>query len=575
MLEELRIRNYALIDELTLRFEPGFNVLTGETGAGKSILIDALSLALGGKAKIDGVRDGAEEAEVAAVLHIAQTPEITEWLAKHDIDIEDDTLLIRRTLRLNGRSTASIQSVLVTRKTLLELASLLVDIHGQHEHQSLFHISTHRKLLDRFLGLEDRVRNFSMLFAEFSELSRRIDEFNANEGKMLREIDYLRHALEEIDSASLQDGEEEELLERQKILSRHEELINSLEKALDASAESRNGALTQLRSAGERIKLAAEINPSLHSLVERFDSVFYEVEDIAEEVRIAHSSTNFDPSELEKINERLSLISKLEKKYGSISIAGVLTFADETRAKIGEFKNHEDKKKKLYKEKKQVQEKLLTDARTLSEERKKGTIPLQEKIKTSLTTLGMPGSRFEISLEGKQGDGGRPIVGAYGIDEIEFLLSANRGETPKTLKSVASGGELSRVMLALKSALSESDPVPTMIFDEVDSGIGGEVARSVGQHLHRLSQQKQVFCITHLASIAVFADNHISVRKVKHDERSVTRVQKVDGHNRIREVARMLAGDQDDSASREHATRLLRDCGWTLDNSPEKEINGD
>ena len=565
MLEELRVKNYALIDDLTVRFGGGFNALTGETGAGKSILIDALSLALGGKGKGDGVRQGADEAEVTAVLRTSNTVELREWSAKYAIEPEDDVLLIRRTLRENGRGTTSIQAVPVTRGALAELASFQVDIHGQHEHQSLFRIATHRKLLDRYAGLEARVNAFTAQFSHLSELGKRIDELNRNEGQMAREAEFLRHALEEIESAALREGEEEELEERQKILSRHEELAKDLEKALETSAESRNGALALLRKTREGLNKAADIDSTVTELVKRLDGAFYEIEDIVDEIRQRRDAENFDPSALEAVEERLTLIRSLERKYASTSVAGIIDYLEQARVRLNEFDSRDSDNRKLCEERKQLQELVIAEAMAISRKRNSAAASLQKRVEEHLKALGMIDARFTVSLAGKRSEGGRAVVGPYGVDDIEFLLSANRGEAPKPLKSVVSGGELSRVMLALKTVLIESDPVPAMIFDEVDTGIGGEVARSVGEHLHKLSGNKQVFCITHLASIAVFADNHLQVKKAAVDGRTVTRIREVEGESRIREVARMLAGDKEDAASREHASRLLKARGWCLD----------
>ncbi len=559
MLEELNIRNYALIDEVSVRFGPGFNVFSGETGAGKSILIDALSLTLGGKGRVENIREGAEEAEITATLRVTPSPELTEWIEKYGIEPEDETFLIHRTLRANGRGTAAVQTVPVTRAALSELADALVDIHGQHEHQSLFKVATHRKLLDRFAGIEDRVRAFTSLFSDLAETGKQLEELDREEGQMAREAEFLRFAADEIEAAGLKEGEEEELEERQKLLSRHEELAGNLEKVLDVSAEARSGALSQLRSAKEILSKALSIDTSLGEVIRRFDSAFFELEDIIEEVRLKRDAAEYDPSELERVDERLARISMLEKKYGVVSIADVNAYAAGARGRLEGFDNRDEERRRLSAGRDEIQAKVVSEASAISKLRREISASLQEKTESHLRSLGMRDARFIVELEGKRSNEGRAVIGPYGLDVIEFLLSANRGETPKPLKAVASGGELSRVMLAVKSVLSESDTVQTLIFDEVDAGIGGEVARSVGEHLHGLSSRKQVFCITHLASIAVFADNHLQVDKSSVDGRTVTKVRNVDGDSRVREVARMLAGDREGSASLDHAARLLEE----------------
>jgi len=564
MLEELIIRNYALIDEVTVHFKPGFNVLSGETGAGKSILVDALSLALGAKGRGESIRSGAEEAEVTATIRVSSSPELTEWIGKYGIEPEDGTLLIRRTLKRNGRGSASVQAVPVTRGALSELSDALVDIHGQHEHQSLFKVAVHRKLLDRFAGIEERVEDFTVMFSRLSEMGKQLEELDREDAQMAREADFLRFAAEEIESAQLKDDEEDILEERQKRLSRHEELAVNLENILEISSESRGAALTALRNARDILSKTTLIDSSFNELLQRFDSAFIELEDILEEVRKHRDSAEYDPAELERIDERLARISMLEKKYGVLSIPEVNDYARQARKRLEGFDNRDEERRKLSREKDALQAEVIREASGISGIRRKSSVLLQEKTEKHLKALGMADARFKVELEGKRSTEGRPVIGPYGSDVVEFLLSANLGEKPQSLKSVASGGELSRVMLAVKSALSESDTIQTMIFDEVDTGIGGEVARSVGEHLHGLSLSKQVFCITHLASIAVFADNHLQVSKETLDGRTVTRVQNIDGDSRVREIARMLAGDDEDSASLGHAARLLEERGQSM-----------
>lgn len=559
MLEELTVRNYALIEELHLRFGPGFNVLSGETGAGKSILVDALSLVLGSRGRSESVRQGSSEAEVAAVIQVENTPELREWCEKYDIEPEDGSLLIRRTLRPNGRGSASVQAVPVTRGALAELSGVLVDIHGQHEHQSLFQVSAHRRLLDRFANLETRVNEFGALFTEVSDISRRLDILDKDEGEMKREADFLRFAADEIESAELKSGEEEELAETQKRLARHEELSGSLERTMNASSESRHGALSNLRIAKDELGAAAGIDSSLTPLVQRLETAFFEIEDIVQEVRGRLDTANFDPAELEAVDSRLARIGTLEKKYAAVSIDEVLEYAREARERLAGFENRDDERRGLLRRRGELQSRLASEAAEISRGRKSAADSLRERTEAHLHSLGMAEARFTVELEGKRNTEGKALIGPYGGDTVEFMLSANRGEKPKPLKSTASGGELSRVMLALKTVLSESDTVPSMIFDEVDSGIGGEVARSVGEHLHALSKSKQIFCITHLAAIAVFADNHFQVGKESSGSRTVTRVRRIDADERVKEVARMLAGNRDDAASLGHAARLLEE----------------
>ncbi len=562
MLERITIRNFALIDEVTVEFGPGFNVLSGETGAGKSILIDALSLALGAKGSAGSIREGAEEAEVSAVLRAGDSPELRDWEEKYGIAPEDGGYLVRRVLKTSGRGSVSIQSIPVTRSALSELAEILVDIHGQHEHQSLFRVAVHRKLLDSFAGLTERVQKFTALFSELSGLGQKLESMEKEKEEWGREAEFLGFAVNEIHEAELKKGEEEQLVERLNIMSRSEELAVELEAVLDAVSETRSGALALLRRASGRLGHVAGIDPSMKDVQERFESAFIELEDLLQDLRVKRDAVEFNPEEFAALNSRLSRLSALEKKYGVETAEGLLEYAAQCALKLESWENRDEEIRKLMEQKERLKKQVAEEAAAISHRRKEASAALQETTEKRLRALGMGDARFVVQLEGKKNESGQTLIGPYGLDDVEFLLSANRGESPKPLKSVASGGELSRVMLALKSVLGESDGVQTMVFDEVDTGIGGEVARAVGEHLHFLSECKQVFCITHLASIAVFADNHLHVSKTAVNGRTVTRVSRIEGRERVREVARMLAGDQNAAASLGHAARLLEERGW-------------
>jgi len=559
MLEYLSIRNYALIEEVNFNFKSGFNVFSGETGAGKSILVDALSLALGARGNSENIRDGANEAEIRVLIHVTRSPELLAWQEKYGIESEEDSYLIRRTLSTSGRGISSIQAVPVTRTAVAELASVLVDIHGQHEHQSLFKVVNHRKLLDRFAGIEPRVESFTSLFTEFSELKKLLENIDSEEERISREMEFLRHAAGEIEEAQLRVGEEEKLENRQRILSGHANLLGDIERALDSTAETRNGALLQLRAAREALERASKIDKSLSEILARLEESFFEIEDIGEELKKRHSSVEFNPSELEIIDDRLLKISLLEKKYNARSVSELIEYLTKLRKQLEIFDNRDSERRALGLKREALGTRVASEASAISLLRKEAAQSLQKEVQSHLRTLGMEDARFVVELVGKKNSNGKSLIGAYGADTIEFLLSANKGESPKALKSVASGGELSRVMLAIKTVLSESDTVQTMIFDEIDSGIGGEVARSVGGHLHGLSSQKQVFCVTHLASIAVFADNHLQVGKKMKDGRTIITVREVMGDSRVREIARMLAGDSKETFSLDYAASLLEE----------------
>ena len=560
MIEELSIQNYALIDRLTVTFDTGMNVLSGETGAGKSILVGSLSLLHGARGDTGAVRTGTDEARVAGTFRVDGNPEVARWLEDRGIEPDDGALIIRRTVKRSGRGAIYVQSTPVTRRDLAELSGLLFDIHGQHEHQSLTSEDSHRRVLDRFGGLEDDDARLYHDFGELSALKKRFEAMEGSERQRLREMDILQFAVDEIEEARLVAGEEEELENERRILSQHEKLFASLDELYDSVAENRGGALAGIRSGRAAMDAVTSIDDGLSDAARRLDDLFYELEDISEVVRDYRNGIEFSPDRLEHVESRLVLIRKLEKKYGP-TVEEVLEYCEESKAQLQGFETWEEDKGRLTQEIKERESAVLSLANELSEARKAAAARLAERILQSVHVLGMPKTRFVVAVEPRVSDSGRPSCGPHGLDTIAFLISPNPGEPLKPLSEIASGGELSRVMLAIKSALSENDHVGCMIFDEIDTGIGGEVALSVGDHLHDLADGKQILCITHLASIAARADAHLLVEKSERSGRTITGVTRIDGDRRIDEIARMLAGDRTGSASRNHAEELLSKSG--------------
>ena len=556
MLEELSIQNYALIDRLVVRFSPGLNVLTGETGAGKSILVGSLSLLHGARGETSAIRTGTEEARVAGTFRVDGNADVAAWLDARGIECEDGIVIIRRTVKSTGRGSIYVQSTPVTRGDLEELASLIFDLHGQHEHQSLLSEENHRKVVDRYGGLEEAASALHREFTELSALKRRFEHMESNERQRLREMDILQFAVAEIEEARLRPGEEEELDTERRMLNEHEKLFAALDELYDSVAENRGGALGQLRTARHAMDVVTGIDESLQDASRRLEDLFFELEDVAEVVRDYRGAVQYSPERLEQVESRLSLINRMEKKYGA-TIAEMLDYLAEARAQLEGFETWEQDKEQLRAQMRQREQTVLRLAGDLSSRRKEVAVRLAQQILDSLLTLGMPKTQFRIAVEPRTGENGRATCGPHGIDTVAFQISPNPGEPLKPLSAVASGGELSRVMLALKSALSESDQIGCMVFDEIDSGIGGEVALAVGDHLRRLSQAKQVLCVTHLASIAARADHHIRVEKAERNGRTVTEIVHVSGDERVEEVARMLAGDRTGSVSRTHAEELL------------------
>jgi len=578
VLEELTVRDFALIERLSVSFTDGLTLLTGETGAGKSLLVGAIGFLLGAKADTGVIRTGAEESLVTGVLDVSHNETAQSWLSARGLEPEEGKVLVRRAIKQNGRGSVYIQNQSALRSDLAQFTSLLVDLHGQHEQQSLLSPDNHRKLLDGYAHLEGEVASFGAAFSELAAERRSYESALASEAERGREIEFLRFAVDEIAKVKLRPNEEEELVAEELLLSQHEKLFAAVDSAHEAlsggfvaSAEEGSGALASLRHLRTGLETAAAIDPALSDFARRSDDAFYELEDVADSLRQYIGSLSFKPERLEEVESRLADIRKLKKKYGA-TIEEILARLDEDRGRLSRLETWEEDKGEIEARIAKMEANVLAQALIISEKRKAAATGLQSKIEAIVRTLGMPSAKFFVCVGRKDADetkpdlGTRPVVGPYGIDEVEFLIAPNPGEAAKPLARIASGGELSRVALAAKTVLASSDSVDCLIFDEVDAGIGGEVAVAVGEHLKGLGKTKQVLCITHLASIAVRADNHYRVEKEISGGRTTTRLSRMEGRHRAEEIARMLAGDPHEEASLAHATELLKKYGnWRDD----------
>ncbi|MDC7232375.1 MAG: DNA repair protein RecN [Spirochaetales bacterium] len=556
MIEELHIRNFALIDETTVQFREGLNILTGETGAGKSVLIGALGLVLGGKADSGSIRTGCDEAEISAVFTVG-TQEIRSWLSDHELDADEENLIIRRKIKLSGRGSVYIQSRPFTLAELGELGKLLVDVHGQHDHQSLFSIEQHRRFLDKSGKLENENRRVQTLFNKLKEKTEEIRVLTESLVNIEKESELLNHSIREIEDAALKEGEEEEIRNSLRRMEQAEQIYGTIDGLLALLPENRGGALSSLRRGMELLEKLKEMDPGSSGLAERYSNAFYELEDISDSISSLNDELSFSPGEKETLEDRLAVIKKVLRKYGP-GIEDVLAYLEECRIKIDQLDNSTDRLDALGSERDELEKELIDNAMRLSDARKKAGAALEQSVLAVLKTLGMPSSEFSVGITQKTGDQGQALCGLNGLDRVEFLFSANKGEPLKPLKEVASGGELSRVMLGIKSALAGSDGIPVLVFDEIDAGIGGEVGSSIGRHMKKLAGFHQILCITHLASIAVYADNHIKVRKTEHDNRTLTDLFPLEQGQKVSEIARMLSGDSEGDASVSHAEELLR-----------------
>ncbi len=560
MLESLSIQNYALIDKVQVQFSSGLNILSGETGAGKSILIGALGLLLGLKADTESIRSGCDEMVISGVVHLGENQEVVDWLEERSFSPEDQSIIIRRTVKKNGRGTVLLQSSPITITTLRELTGLIFDMHGQHEHQFLVQPENHRRLIDRYSGCVNLVKDFADIYSRALKAREKLINLKSSERERLRQIDLFRFSIQEIDEARLSVGEADELGKEHLILVNHEKLVNHLEEVYARVSENRGGGLADLRLAKSSMSELLVLDPELKSLSSQLEDAFYELEDFTQSIGQYRSKVAFDTNRLEQVEERVALIHSLKKKYGA-TIDEILAYGEQCRRELQKIDNWEEERAVLEAEVQALEREIRQIAEELTDRRKQAALILQKKIEIELESLGMPKVGFQVRITGKLNETGKPVYSNSGIDSVEFMISPNPGEPFKRLAQIASGGELSRIMLAIKSVLAESDHISTLIFDEIDAGIGGEVALAVGERLKKLSSTKQVLCITHLATLAVCADNHIKVEKMSQNGRTVTRANIVQGVDREEEIARMLAGDKKGEMSRKHALELLNKYG--------------
>lgn len=546
MLLELLIKNLAIIDNLSITFKPGLNVLTGETGAGKSIIVDALSLALGERASAEILKEGAQEGSVQALFDIQDIRLPEDFPAS-----EDNSLIVRRILSTSSKGRAYINDNIVNLSTLQALGSLLVDIHSQHEHQSLMNKEKQIEVLDSFGGLEGLREEYKKLFIETNNLKEEIRKIEENIKFKEQRIDLLRYQINEITQAQLKPDEEENLKQEFNILKNSHRLSEAVNLARDLLYEAEDSCLERITKLLQRLKDLSTIDPQLMETVELLSQARPLLEEASQGLRSLKEKYNIDPGRLDYLNERLDLIERLKKKYGA-SIGEIQLHLDKARQELSSLEGSEDKLSFLKKELEEKKVTLLKLAEELSERRGKAALIIEEAMEKELKEVALEKAQFRVNLRRLN----EPAKN--GIDDIEFEFSANPGEPPKPITKIASGGELSRLMLCLKVILAEVDRIPVLIFDEVDAGIGGVTADKVSQRLKELSRQRQVLCITHLPQIASRADHHIKVEKIQKKNSVEVRVKSLTDTERQEEIARMLSGKITD-ASLKHAKELLKE----------------
>ena len=546
MLESLHVRNYVLIDSLDLDFSDGFTVITGETGSGKSIILGALSLLLGQKADKDAVRKGSEMAEVSGTFSIGSS-EVLSWCNDHEIEVEDNTLVLRRVIRSNGRSTYSVNGTALNRSEGEELGMLLVDVSSQHAHQSLMKNDVLRKVLDEASSSLEALDSYRASYKELMETEDKLKQTKELMERSSEEADYMKYCLSELENADLKVGEEEELKEKLSLQASSEYIAENLSSAQDEL----KSAQSSLSEALSYIRKAEKKDPSLLQYSERLESQSIETEDIFESIRDYLSSMSFSETEIEMMNQRISLIQRMKRRFGG-SVEAAIEQRENFREKLELISDSSDVISSLEKKMDKLSKEVEDKAQKLTSLRKKGATAFSKHIEEKLHRLGMEASVFTIAVT--------PLSspGPYGKDKIEYLISANKGEKTSLIQETSSGGELSRLMLAMKTSMEGSGSVDTMLFDEVDAGIGGRVATCVAKELRQLSQSKQVITITHLSQIASKADRHYKVYKYEENGRTISHIKLLDGEERVRELARILSGDESE-ISLEHARKMLED----------------
>lgn len=538
MLTQLYIQNIAVIEQASIDFEPGFTVLTGETGAGKSIIIDAIYAVLGVRTSKELVRTGAEQASVSA-LFTDVSPQTQQVLRELDIPLEDDgSLLIRREIRPHGRSSCKLNNIPATVSMLRAVGGTLIDILGQHESYKLLSPEVHGTYIDSFAGAYGLLAEYRAAYTALRRIKGELDALESDEGQKYRRMDILRYQIEELEAAQLRVGEQAELTERRDEIRNSERIVRGVGEAVTLlqGDEDNGGAITAVSVAAESLEQAARYAPSLSNVAEHVRDAEYALTDAAAEISDYLDNAMFDANELDEIESRLEIIYRLSLKYGETE-EEMLSFLDRARAELSDIEFSDEKKELLLQQYEQKKKEAVTLAKQLSAKRRAACESFSRRVRQELSELNMPGVVFTVEQE-------RTPLTAFGCDRIQFLVSANAGEDPKPMSKIASGGELSRIMLAINTVLSEdSGAAETQIFDEIDAGISGEAANKVGIKLRCVSKNAQVICVTHLAQIAAMADNHLFIVKKQENNKTYTAVHTLTKDARVREIARIIGGD--------------------------------
>jgi DNA repair protein RecN (Recombination protein N) len=566
MLRQLDIHNIALIDNISIELGVGFNILTGETGAGKSIIIDSINAILGERISKDLIRTGKEKAIVEAIFEVENERMTNIFEHMGIVPEEDGTLIISREFNLAGKNICRINGKMATVSMLKEIGEWIIDIHGQFDNQSLLRTDSHTKLLDLFGGekIEQLKHNYLNILADYKSIKGKLKEISGNIGERERRIDLLRFQIEEITNAALQPDEEEKLNKQRVVLSNSEKIIQALSSAYEFLLSGNNiksSASDNLNEALSELNGIAKLGENLSDIRKRLEEVSYQLDDITEEIRKERDNVEYNPDMLESIEERLDFIFKLKRKYG-ISISEIQNYCKKSELELQELNDCEGAINRLNSRLKLLNEELYKSACLLNAERKKAAEILENEITVELNDLEMKKAKFKVNIEFDEQmeiNNERKYT-QNGLDRIEFLISPNTGEPLKPLSKIASGGEMSRIMLAIKTILADVDEIPTMIFDEIDIGVSGRAAQRVGEKLSFISKNHQVLCVTHLAQIASMADNHYLIEKFSNEESTETKVQRLKGNCIRDEIARILGGSNISDITLKHAEEMLENA---------------
>ena len=551
MLIELRIENFAVIERLAVRLEPGLNVLTGETGAGKSIIVGALSLLLGERASSDAVRAGADRAVVEGVFDVARRPDVEAILQEQGLEPEEGLLILRREVAAEGRNRAWVNGSASTAGLVGELGGTLVDLHGQHEHQALLRLDAQREILDAFAGQTERVAELRTAHRELVEARRALDTLESRRREIEQRADFLRFQLDEIEAADVDTEEESRLEEESRRLEHAEDLARLSEALSQALYEGESAVAAVLGTLRRDLDRLIRFDPAQEPARELLETAYYNVEELGRRMGDYASGVEHDPARLDAIRQRQDLLYRLKRKYGP-ELEDVLATARQARNELELLEGSSLERRSAEQRLADARADVDRVARQLSGDRRAAAERLAAQVMAVLPELGLEGARFEVRLE--------PLEepGPTGAERVEFRVAVNKGFEPSSLSRVASGGELSRVMLALKTILARLDRVATLVFDEIDADVGGRVGVQVGAKLREVARHHQVFAITHLPQIASRADHHLLVLKGEVGGMSRTSVEELEGDERVRELARMLGGDPESETSLDHARELLR-----------------